>query len=224
MNSSMKNDFEKKSVDGFVFTLALIPCPVTRSLPLARPSRASAFGGFLSPLPKRLKSPEERGKFCRAPGKIDSVELNPAMENVRMNLGRSNTQHRTSNIQCDFSRHEPCSRGAECEVAFPLTPALSPGERVKLGRVPEKFEGVALNPATGALGILKRVIILIAIAAAGIVDVQAQQASLKLWYRQPPGADWNAALPVGNGRLGAMVFGNVERERLQLNEDSVWEG
>jgi alpha-L-fucosidase 2 len=45
-----------------------------------------------------------------------------------------------------------------------------------------------------------------------------------LWYHQPAGADWNAALPVGNGRLGAMVFGGVERERLQLNEDSVWEG
>ncbi len=45
-----------------------------------------------------------------------------------------------------------------------------------------------------------------------------------LWYRQPAGSDWNSALPVGNGRLGAMVFGNVERERLQLNEDSVWEG
>ena len=45
-----------------------------------------------------------------------------------------------------------------------------------------------------------------------------------LWYRQPAGIDWNSALPVGNGRLGAMVFGGVERERLQLNEDSVWEG
>lgn len=45
-----------------------------------------------------------------------------------------------------------------------------------------------------------------------------------LWYRQAAGTDWNSALPVGNGRLGAMVYGNVERERLQLNEDSVWEG
>ena len=45
-----------------------------------------------------------------------------------------------------------------------------------------------------------------------------------LWYRQPAGTDWNAALPLGNGRLGAMVFGGVEHERLQLNEDSVWEG
>ena len=36
---------------------------MTRSLPLIRPSRASAFGGFLSPLPKRLKSPGEKGNF-----------------------------------------------------------------------------------------------------------------------------------------------------------------
>jgi alpha-L-fucosidase 2 len=45
-----------------------------------------------------------------------------------------------------------------------------------------------------------------------------------LWYRQPAGTDWNSALPIGNGRLGAMVFGDVQQERLQLNEDSVWEG
>lgn len=44
---------------------------------------------------------------------------------------------------------------------------------------------------------------------------------LKLWFRRPA-ADWNEALPVGNGRLGAMVFGGVSEERLQLNEESVW--
>ncbi|HXE43163.1 MAG TPA: glycoside hydrolase family 95 protein, partial [Candidatus Baltobacteraceae bacterium] len=47
---------------------------------------------------------------------------------------------------------------------------------------------------------------------------------LTLWYRQPAGNDWNSALPVGNGRLGAMVYGGVIKERLQLNEDTVWEG
>lgn len=39
-----------------------------------------------------------------------------------------------------------------------------------------------------------------------------------------PAANWNAALPVGNGRLGAMVFGRVEKELIQLNEESVWSG
>ncbi len=44
-----------------------------------------------------------------------------------------------------------------------------------------------------------------------------------LWYTQPA-AKWEEALPVGNGRLGAMVFGGVPTERLQLNEDTVWAG
>lgn len=46
---------------------------------------------------------------------------------------------------------------------------------------------------------------------------------LKLWYRQPA-ENWNEALPVGNGRLGAMVFGDVVRERIQLNEETLWDG
>src|SRR5262245_55475279 len=44
-----------------------------------------------------------------------------------------------------------------------------------------------------------------------------------LWYRQPA-ASWNEALPIGNGRLGAMVFGGVRSERIQLNEDTIWAG
>ena len=44
-----------------------------------------------------------------------------------------------------------------------------------------------------------------------------------LWYRQPATV-WEEALPVGNGRLGAMIFGGVMDERLQLNEDSLWDG
>ncbi|MBM0106862.1 glycoside hydrolase N-terminal domain-containing protein [Steroidobacter sp. S1-65] len=44
-----------------------------------------------------------------------------------------------------------------------------------------------------------------------------------LWYEHPA-AEWVEALPVGNGRIGAMVFGGVERERLQLNEDTLWAG
>ena len=44
-----------------------------------------------------------------------------------------------------------------------------------------------------------------------------------LWYRQPA-VKWDDALPLGNGRLGAMVFGGVQRERIQLNEDTIWNG
>jgi alpha-L-fucosidase 2 len=47
--------------------------------------------------------------------------------------------------------------------------------------------------------------------------------SLSLWYRQPA-PDWVSALPIGNGRLGAMVFGGINEERLQLNEDTLWGG
>lgn len=44
-----------------------------------------------------------------------------------------------------------------------------------------------------------------------------------LWYHKPA-AQWVEALPIGNGRLGAMIFGKVSEERIQLNEDSIWYG
>lgn len=43
-----------------------------------------------------------------------------------------------------------------------------------------------------------------------------------LYYK--PAQDWNSALPIGNGRLGGMVFGHIQNEKIQLNEDSVWYG
>ncbi len=46
---------------------------------------------------------------------------------------------------------------------------------------------------------------------------------LELWYRQPA-KEWTEALPVGNGRLGAMVMGGTEQERIQLNEETLWSG
>ena len=46
---------------------------------------------------------------------------------------------------------------------------------------------------------------------------------LKLWYTRPA-ETWVEALPVGNGRMGAMVFGGVATEHLQLNEDTLWAG
>lgn len=49
------------------------------------------------------------------------------------------------------------------------------------------------------------------------------QKDLKLWYRQPA-RNWNEALPIGNGRIGAMVFGGVNEELIQLNEESLWSG
>jgi len=54
--------------------------------------------------------------------------------------------------------------------------------------------------------------------------IHAQQNNLKLWYKQPAETKWTNALPLGNGRLGAMVYGNVAHETLQLNEASFWSG
>lgn len=45
----------------------------------------------------------------------------------------------------------------------------------------------------------------------------------RLWYAEPA-AEWNEALPIGNGRLGAMIYGRTAEEKLSLNEDSVWYG
>ena len=44
-----------------------------------------------------------------------------------------------------------------------------------------------------------------------------------LWYTSPA-SKWTDALPLGNGRLGAMVFGGTTQEELQLNEDTLWSG
>jgi alpha-L-fucosidase 2 len=45
----------------------------------------------------------------------------------------------------------------------------------------------------------------------------------RLWYKKPA-ADWNEALPIGNGRLAAMVFGGVPAEKIQINEETIWAG
>ncbi|MHC4741851.1 MAG: glycosyl hydrolase family 95 catalytic domain-containing protein [Planctomycetota bacterium] len=54
-------------------------------------------------------------------------------------------------------------------------------------------------------------------------DDPGQWHDLKLWYSRPA-TKWTEALPVGNGRLGAMVFGAVEKERIQFNDDTLWTG
>lgn len=60
------------------------------------------------------------------------------------------------------------------------------------------------------------------ILAIGVLPAFSQQ-KLKLEYNKPA-ANWNEALPLGNGRLGVMTFGNPEKEQLQLNEETVWAG
>ncbi len=52
---------------------------------------------------------------------------------------------------------------------------------------------------------------------------QGPVGDLNLWYRRPA-REWVEALPFGNGRLGGMVFGGIERDRVQLNDDTIWSG
>lgn len=55
-----------------------------------------------------------------------------------------------------------------------------------------------------------------------VLPLNAQE-HLKLWYEQPA-QQWVEALPLGNGQIGAMVFGGVENELIQLNEGTLWSG
>lgn len=56
-----------------------------------------------------------------------------------------------------------------------------------------------------------------------IIENEQVNSNLKLWYDKPA-SQWTQALPVGNGRLGAMIFGGIVKERIQLNEESIWAG
>lgn len=86
---------------------------------------------------------------------------------------------------------------------------------------------------------LKPSIFLLALMVINIActNRQTQKSNLKLWYKQPANVavvdnqnawkddpEWLKALPLGNGSLGLMVFGDVNRERIQLNEESMWSG
>ena len=58
-----------------------------------------------------------------------------------------------------------------------------------------------------------------------VIGAHAQdRGPLKLWYNTPSGNTWENALPIGNGRLGAMIYGNPETEIIQLNEHTLWSG
>ncbi len=74
---------------------------------------------------------------------------------------------------------------------------------------------------------MKRTLIFLSLFLIGITGCNKSSDNskdqLKLWYENPA-SKWEEALPVGNGRLGAMVFGNPVNERLQLNEESIWAG
>ena len=68
---------------------------------------------------------------------------------------------------------------------------------------------------------MKRILSLLLASALAATGVRAQGHTL--WYDRPA-MTWTQALPVGNGRLGGMVFGNPAVERVQLNEETIWAG
>ena len=70
---------------------------------------------------------------------------------------------------------------------------------------------------------MKKLWLILFLTVPAVSYSQTPQA-LKLWYDKPSGKTWENALPIGNGRLGAMVYGNVENETIQLNEHTVWSG
>lgn len=69
-----------------------------------------------------------------------------------------------------------------------------------------------------------RQLLCIFLLLAATISFSQNKTGLKLWYNQPSGSTWENALPIGNGRLGAMVYGNIEKETIQLNEHTVWSG
>jgi alpha-L-fucosidase 2 len=80
-------------------------------------------------------------------------------------------------------------------------------------RFPRFFRSLRVRAAAGLAWLL----------TLGVAAAQNTTADTMLWYRQPA-TSWNEALPVGNGRLGTMIFGGIQSERLQLNEGSLWSG
>lgn len=78
------------------------------------------------------------------------------------------------------------------------------------------FKLSKIIPAVASVGI-------ILMTACSESEYKMLQPDMQLWYEQPA-KEWVEALPVGNGRLGAMVFGHPYRERIQLNEESLWAG
>ena len=62
-----------------------------------------------------------------------------------------------------------------------------------------------------------------ALLFSGCLPSEATEDTMKLWYDKPAD-EWMKSLPLGNGRLGAMVYGGVETETIGLNESTMWSG
>ena len=72
--------------------------------------------------------------------------------------------------------------------------------------------------------LITSVLLLLVVSTAVLKAQKREHSGLKLWYEQPSGTTWENALPIGNGMLGAMVYGNVDQEVIKLNEHTLWSG
>ena len=86
------------------------------------------------------------------------------------------------------------------------------------------FKAMAAAAAVGAIApAVGRQRSPVSAPSAALLPAVAEPGALSLWYQQPA-TEWVQALPVGNGRLAAMVWGGISHERLQLNEDTLFAG
>src|SRR5580658_5483101 len=70
----------------------------------------------------------------------------------------------------------------------------------------------------------KMLVLLITCAAIALPALGAPDDKLVLWFQKPAVNPMNEALAIGNGRMGALVFGDPSQERLSINESSLWTG
>src|SRR5688572_29352611 len=79
------------------------------------------------------------------------------------------------------------------------------------------------------MNVPRRLYLVVLVLATALLSARARAAddtgagALRLWYSKPAGP-WEEALPIGSGRLGAMIFGGTTDERIQFNEDTLWTG
>src|SRR5260370_36066180 len=85
------------------------------------------------------------------------------------------------------------------------------------------MEGINHVPMTARFGFCVRILAFSLLSGATGRSAEGESQAAMLWYAQPA-SKWTEALPIGNGRLGAMVFGGISDERIQFNEDTLWTG
>jgi alpha-L-fucosidase 2 len=71
--------------------------------------------------------------------------------------------------------------------------------------------------------IIARLFVYAALSALLYGCTKTEKKDLMLWYEKPA-SKWEEALPIGNGRIGAMIYGGIAEEHIQFNEETLWTG